>query len=992
VAAEGFRGLLRHAGGFAFTGWILAFAPVALPAPLQPAAVSSADGTPPVITPSIQGTLGLNGWYVSNVTVAWSVTDPESGIIETRGCDTQTLTQDTTRRDVTCSATNGADLSGSYTFTAKLDKTAPTVAAEPTPTRGPDANGWYNRAVTFGFSGTDAMSGIDACPSVTYSGPDGAAASVTGTCRDKAGNTASRAFSLQYDATAPSVTGGVPDRGPDVNGWYNHAVDFRISGSDATSTIDACPMVTYSGPDGGAAAVTGTCRDKAGNVRTRDFPLQYDATRPTVTGASPARSPDVNGWYNQPVALTFAGTDSTSGIDACDRVVYEAPDSATASAAGTCKDRAGNRSAVGSASLKYDATDPTVTRMDPTRLPDSNSWYNGPVPFSLTGSDTTSGIDACPTVTYSGPDSDAASAVGTCRDKAGNTATRTQSLKYDATAPLVSASADRAPNAAGWYNRMVVVSFSGTDAVSRVESCAQPVSYSGPDTGGTSVDGTCRDFAGNIGSRSFPLKYDATDPTVMSATPGRGADTNGWYNQPVTFSFTGSDAPAGIEACPAVTYEGPDGNAASVTGVCRDRAGNTAARGFPLKYDATRPAVRATPDRPPNANGWYNRAVVVSFDGSDPASGIDTCGQAVQYAGPDAEAASVAGTCRDLAGNVGSGTFALKFDGTAPRVTSVTAARGPDSNGWYNHPIAFSLAGVDATSGVDSCEKPTYAGPDSTGASVTGVCRDHAGNSSGPGSATFMYDATDPTVTGITPERPPDANGWYNHPVAFSLTGTDATSKLDSCTSGRYEGPDRRGAPAPGVCRDNAGNEAAATLSLDYDETAPSVEAVPARRPDRYGWYSRPIRFSFAGSDATSGVTSCSDPILYRAPNSASASVTGGCADVAGNRGTAATTFRYAQPLLLPRPGARVSGPPLLDWVEVPNARRYNVQLWHEGRKILSAWPSATRFKLRWSWRFEGRVYRLEPGLYRVHVWPRIGNRYGFELGRTSFRVRTGST
>jgi len=36
------------------------------------------DTTPPVITPSIAGTLGSGGWYTSAVSVAWSVIDDES--------------------------------------------------------------------------------------------------------------------------------------------------------------------------------------------------------------------------------------------------------------------------------------------------------------------------------------------------------------------------------------------------------------------------------------------------------------------------------------------------------------------------------------------------------------------------------------------------------------------------------------------------------------------------------------------------------------------------------------------------------------------------------------------------------------------------------------------------------------------------------------------------------------------------------------------------
>ena len=36
------------------------------------------DTTPPVINPTVSGTLGNNGWYTSNATVTWTVTDAES--------------------------------------------------------------------------------------------------------------------------------------------------------------------------------------------------------------------------------------------------------------------------------------------------------------------------------------------------------------------------------------------------------------------------------------------------------------------------------------------------------------------------------------------------------------------------------------------------------------------------------------------------------------------------------------------------------------------------------------------------------------------------------------------------------------------------------------------------------------------------------------------------------------------------------------------------
>ena len=42
--------------------------------------VAPPDSTPPAITPNVSGTLGTNGWYVSDVTVSWSVVDNESAI------------------------------------------------------------------------------------------------------------------------------------------------------------------------------------------------------------------------------------------------------------------------------------------------------------------------------------------------------------------------------------------------------------------------------------------------------------------------------------------------------------------------------------------------------------------------------------------------------------------------------------------------------------------------------------------------------------------------------------------------------------------------------------------------------------------------------------------------------------------------------------------------------------------------------------------------
>jgi hypothetical protein len=125
---------------------------------------------------------------------------------------------------------------------------------------------------------------------------------------------------------------------------------------------------------------------------------------------------------------------------------------------------------------------------------------------------------------------------------------------------------------------------------------------------------------------------------------------------------------------------------------------------------------------------------------------------------------------------------------------------------------------------------------------------------------------------------------------------------------------------------------------------------------------------------------------VYRQPNSEHASVTGSCWDRAGNQASGTHTFRFSRPLLLPRSGVRVASPPLLDWVSVPRALDYNAQLWHNGRKILSRWPSASRLSVQRSWRFQGRAYRLQRGeSYTWYVWPRFRSGYGRLLGSSRF-------
>ncbi|MGZ4332860.1 MAG: hypothetical protein ACXVRJ_01115 [Gaiellaceae bacterium] len=513
--------------------------------------------------------------------------------------------------------------------------------------------------------------------------------------------------------------------------------------------MDSCTQTTYSGPDSGAATVTGTCTDKAGN---RSAPttlgFQYDSTAPSVV-ATPGRQPDANGWYDHALTVSFSGADATSGIDSCAAPkTYSGPDAAAAVVSGTCTDKAGNVGSV-QLGLEYDSTPPLVTAT-PGRTPDSTRWYNHPLTVSFSAVDGLSGIDSCVAPqTYSGPDTGTGSINGSCQDEAGNVGTVSFPLAYDSTPPDTSAMLGRGPDANGWYDRPVKVSFDGSDGTSGIASCTQEKTYSGPDTGSASVSGSCTDMAGNVDSATASFRYDSTAPLVVG-TPSRPPDSNGWYNHAVSVSFSGTDDISGVGSCSQATYSGPDDGAASVGGTCTDKAGNTGTGFRVLEYDATAPVVTATAGRAPDANGWYNHRLRISFSGKDATSGVVSCAPQSDYSGPDDGAASVGGTCTDNAGNTGTGSFALKYDATAPTSVAATPGRTPDSNGWYNHPLTFQYDGSDATSGIASCTRVTYTGPDSSKASVSGTCSDRAGNTSAAVSSTFQYDSTPPSVDDLT--------------------------------------------------------------------------------------------------------------------------------------------------------------------------------------------------------------------------------------------------
>ena len=133
------------------------------------------------------------------------------------------------------------------------------------------------------------------------------------------------------------------------------------------------------------------------------------------------------------------------------------------------------------------------------------------------------------------------------------------SVKYDGSGPTIdSISFDRAPDSNGWYNHPVQIVFHGSDGGSGIGSCTA-VTYTGPDTANTTVNGNCRDKAGNsTGGASAPFKYDSTPPTITNVGTDwdDGTATLSWRASPDTKEIAVERAPGKDGAASSTLFKG----------------------------------------------------------------------------------------------------------------------------------------------------------------------------------------------------------------------------------------------------------------------------------------------------------------------------------------------------------------------------------------------------------------------------------------------------
>jgi hypothetical protein len=313
------------------------------------------DTTAPTITPNIQGVLGNNGWYTSDVLLSWTVVDNESAISSRSGCDDVSITTDQNETTYTCTATSTGGTS-SQSVSIKRDATAPTINGAASPA--PNAAGWNNTDVTVSYTCSDSStpgSGLatGACPGSETVSTEGANQSRTGTVTDQAGNSASTTVgNINIDKTAPEFN---CDPASSPTGWQADNFTFNCTASDSggSNLTSGSPATfqlstTVAAGDETASASTGSqpLSDVADNsVTAGPFTgIKVDRKAPELSTTCPAGGPYQLGSGTKTVG-PIGYSENGSGLDSTNSALSGQVDTSTVgekSVTFTAKDQVGN--------------------------------------------------------------------------------------------------------------------------------------------------------------------------------------------------------------------------------------------------------------------------------------------------------------------------------------------------------------------------------------------------------------------------------------------------------------------------------------------------------------------------------------------------------------------------------------------------------------------------------------------------------------------------
>ncbi len=898
------------------------------------------DRTPPVVAGAATTAPNGDGWYKGDVTIAWTCSDPLSGLASPCPANSTITGEGGNLGAISPSVSDRAGNSLPGTVTGiKIDRTAPNTSANA------PATNWNNTSVTVVLDADDALAGVKGTYYKLNGGAEQTGTSVAISSDgihsldfwsvDRAGNVEpTKTVQVKIDKTKPSINHTQAPAAND-NGWNNTNVKVTfICSDDGGSGIKSCTDAVTVQTEGKNQAVIGTAVDNAGNSTTDPATVSIDKTPPTITAAAD-RDPNAAGWYKDDVTVSFTCSDGLSGIVAGAAGCTPAKtlsQGANQSANGTATDAAGNTASASKTSINIDKTVPTLTGAAHGTPVDG--WYKGDVPVVWSCSDALSGIadGACPGTSTVTGEGGALAVSASVSDKAGNIANATVSgLKIDRTAPTTRASVPAA-KFGSWHAGSVQVTLGSSDNLSGVDKTHYSVNggpvqdYGNPFSLGTTGTHTINfwsfDKAGNAedksaASQTVTIQIDNTQPSIEgSRSPTNGF---GWNNGPVTVSFTCNDLESGLAGCaPTSETLGDEGEGQSVTGVATDNVGNSKSLTVGgINIDTTKPTLSGSPTTAANGAGWYKDNVTIGWTGNDGLSGIDPATQPADsvISGEGANLGAGPVTISDKAGNSQSSSVSgIKIDRTPPVINGGPTTSANDA-GWHKDSVTVAFTCTDNLSQVAACPGTKVISTNGANQSVTSdKATDHAGNET-PGKTVGGIN-----VDGAAPKTDADIvctnkNGWCRGTTAtVNLTAGDQAGlsgvkgihyKLNNANWAFAQGGSKDvNVPLAGngtatvlfYGEDNAGNvETQNGVALKYDTIAPTVTHKLNPVANALDWNNSDVTVTFEANDDSDGSGVDADTVtkpVTISTETVGEIVKGEAYDKAGNHGTDSVTVR----------------------------------------------------------------------------------------------------
>jgi PKD repeat protein len=680
----------------------------------------------------------------------------------------------------------------------KLDKTPP--ISEITLFGYKRSSGWYVEPVQAVLFASDSLSGV---AGIRYSldGGDWQVYSSELTVNadgehiieyysvDKAENSESvKSETFRIDSVPPATSAFLSGTEGD-NGWYITPVEVALLAKDDTSGIQSTRYKIDDGSLGeyyskfvltdGEHSIDFYSMDNAGNSEGKNsVNVKIDTVEPYSKLVIISGAKGENDWYISDVRFDVESSDVGSGIES-EYIRIKGADTVSAStdsddpwqtpparidAEGVytvefyARDKAGNESVKGKATVKVDMSTPTPPRVS-SSTHNEGEWsdYNSPA-FSWTKPSDISGISG-----YS----------------------------YELSQGNLGTTPDEILDGTSTFKNYGIIG----------------------DAGNWYFHVRARDGAGRWGNTAHygPIMIETVPPETSISLLG-SIGKNGWYVSPVRVSLNAKDSLSGV----AVTRYRVDGGDSQVYSspftmdsdgehtiehYSVDNAGNQEnVKSGNFRIDSSVEETTLSLSGVEGNNGWYLTGVVVSLSASDKTSGVDIIEYRVDsgdwqtYSSPftvDSDGAhNVEYHYADKAGNAEE----IKVKGididTRKPTTSISFIPGkPDGqNDWYVSPVEVTLSSRDSLSGVeiiryrtDGVQWQDYSTPFTIGGdgeyTIEYYALDKAGNQEENRSSVARIDLYPPEKPIISSSTHPIADRWSNNDSpAFSWAEPTDTS------------------------------------------------------------------------------------------------------------------------------------------------------------------------------------------------------------------------